>query len=213
MNDIAAGIFLSGLLLGSGPCLASCGPLLVSYITGTNKGIRESISAYLVFSLTRTAVYAVLGLIFFLFGQLAAEELFSSYRGYIFIAAGVVIFITGLLVTLGKIPHSRICGSLIRKGNRVMVLIGLVTGIAPCLPLFSVLSYIGLISKSWQASLFYGCLFGLGTTFSVLSVLAVSCGLIPGFLKERPGILSLVNRVCGLVLAILGLQIIWRGIR
>ncbi|MCK9594702.1 MAG: sulfite exporter TauE/SafE family protein [Candidatus Omnitrophica bacterium] len=217
MNDVAAGIFLSGLFLGSGPCLANCGPLLAAYITGTNKNVRQSISAYLVFSLSRIAVYGILGLLFFYFGQLAAEEFFSAYRGYIFIAAGIFISVTGFLVILGKGPHNRLCdrlsGSLIHKGNKAIVLIGLVTGVSPCLPLLSVLSYIGLVSKSWQSSLFYGFLFGLGTTFSVLFILSVSCGLIPGFLKGRPGILSVINRVCGLILVLLGLQIILRGIR
>ena len=217
MNNLAAGIFLSGLFLGSGPCLASCGPLMISYITGTNKDVRQSISAYLVFSLSRTAVYAVLGLLFFFFGQLAAEQFFSAYRGYIFIAAGIFIIMTGLLVVLGKGPHNRLCdrlaGSLVRKGNKAVILIGLVTGISPCLPLLSVLSYIGLVSRSWQSSLLYGLLFGLGTTFSVLFILVISCGLIPGFLKNRPRILSVINRVCGLILVVLGLQIILRGIR
>jgi sulfite exporter TauE/SafE len=216
MNSIIAGVFLSGLFLGSGPCLASCGPLMVSYITGTNKNVRQSIAAYLVFSLSRTAVYAILGLLFFQFGQMAAEELFGSYRGYIFTAAGIFISITGLLVALGKGAHNRLCdrlsGELIRKDNKTMALIGLVTGVSPCLPLLSVLSYIGLVSKSWQASLLYGFLFGLGTTFSVLFILAISCGLLPGFFQARPRILSMINRVCGLILVALGLQIILRGL-
>jgi sulfite exporter TauE/SafE len=215
MNNIAAGIFLSGLFLGSGPCLASCGALMVSYITGTNRNVRQSVSAYLIFSLSRIAVYGILGLLFFLFGQFATEGFFSLYRRYIFIVAGIFIFITGLLLILGKGPHNRFCdriaGSMIRKDSKTLVLIGLVTGISPCLPLLSVLSYIGLVSKSWQSSLLYGFLFGLGTTFSVLFILVVSCGLIPGFFKGHPRVLLMINRVCGLILMILGLQIILRG--
>ena len=45
--------FLLGLSFGSGPCLAACGPLLISYIAGTGKKFKDSVVTYLIFSSAR----------------------------------------------------------------------------------------------------------------------------------------------------------------
>jgi sulfite exporter TauE/SafE len=214
-NNIIAGIFLSGLLLGSGPCLVSCGPLLISYITGTSKNVGQALSAYLIFSLSRIVVYVILGLMFFLCGQFVTEEFFSLSRRYIFVIAGIFICIIGILIILGRGFHNRICDkfkdTLIGKDVKTLVLIGLVTGISPCLPLLSVLSYVGLVSKSWQSSMLYGFSFGVGTSISALIIPVISCGLIPRFFQNRPRLKVMINLVCGCILVILGLQLILKG--
>jgi sulfite exporter TauE/SafE len=216
MIKTASALFLSGLLLGSGPCLASCAPLLISYLAATYKNIRQSLIAYLLFSAGRITVYLLLGLLVFLLGQFIIENLSGLWAKYIFILAGLFIIGIGLLSVLPKNPGTKFSCRLqeifVKKDKKTLVLFGLIAGIAPCLPLLSVLYYIGLVAKSWRASLFYSFAFGLGTVFSPLLLLAIFSGLLPGILRNKPRINRILNLVCGIIVIILGVQLILRGI-
>lgn len=207
--------FLFGLSLGLGPCLVSCGPLVISYIAGTRKNIAQSICAYLLFSLSRIIVYLGLGLAVFLLGRLAAESFFSQALRYLFIFGGIFILAVGLFMVFGKSLDFKFCRraeNLLCFGQaKTIFIFGLIMGIMPCLPLVSVLSYLGLISKTWIAALVYILSFGIGTIISPLLILAASAGLIPVFLKNKDSIYRIFSAVCGLVICFLGLRLLLRA--
>ncbi|MDP2941210.1 MAG: sulfite exporter TauE/SafE family protein [Candidatus Omnitrophota bacterium] len=205
-------LFLSGLLLGSGPCLASCGPLLISYICARQKGVLASIRAYLLFSAGRALVYLVLAAGAYFGGQLFSRYISESAGRYLFLGAGVFIMITGVLAALGKSPDFKFCRwkeeNLPRKDGFTLILLGATIGILPCLPLLSALTYIGLVSKSWTQSFAYSLAFGLGTVVSPLLVLAALAGLIPRILKDNFRLRRLFHLLCGALIIYLGMQLI-----
>ena len=188
MFKLALSFFILGLSFGLGPCVASCGPLLISYTAATNKNILQSLKAYLLFSLSRVLVYIGLSLAIFLFGQLAGYIL-GAYARYLFALGGLFIVIIGLLVIFGKGVDfkffRKLRDFLLKKDSKTIIILGLIIGILPCAPFISIVSYIGLVTKHWWDSLFYGLAFGLGTVFSPLFILVVLCGFIPRIISQQ----------------------------
>ncbi|MFA5357159.1 MAG: sulfite exporter TauE/SafE family protein, partial [Candidatus Omnitrophota bacterium] len=78
MNNIISGLFLTGVLFGSGPCVASCGPFLISYIAGTRKTAARGVVAYILFSSARVSVYIALGVSVFFLSRFAVERLLGG---------------------------------------------------------------------------------------------------------------------------------------
>ena len=207
--------FILGLTFGSGPCLASCGPLLVSYIAGTNKGVKNSVWVYLLFSLARIAVYAILGLAVFFLGELITRYLFASMGRYFFFAAGLFIMIIGSLVAVGKNPEYKWCAKMqnifLHKDTLTVILLGLFVGILPCIPLLTILSSLGLMAHSWRESISLALAFGLGTVTSPLLLLAIFAGVIPQSITiHKPIFYRIFQIICGLIMVILGVHLVTR---
>lgn len=204
--------FILGLTFGAGPCLASCGPLLIAYVAGTGKDVRKSIWVYFIFSLSRILIYALLGLVVFLFAHALVKYTTSYFTKYLFIFAGALIIVIGLLIALGKNLHYKFCQRLgdfwLKKDTKTVIILGLIIGILPCAPLISVISYIGLTARHWLNSLFYGFAFGLGTMISPLFLLVVSTGLIPRIMVRENSFYRIFNAICGLIIVFLGIQLI-----
>ncbi len=212
MIKTIASSFILGLSFGWGPCLASCGALLLSYIAGTGKNISKGITAYLLFSLSRIFVYLVLGLAVFFSGRFIFERSFNLFR-LISIGAGVFVILLGVLMISGKaaniIPCFFLHRHLLEKDNKSIIILGLIMGILPCAPLVSMLTYAGLISRNGFENLLYIFSFGLGTIVSPLLILAGLTGLLPKLWNNtKAGYEKAFNVVCGLIMAILGLQLI-----
>lgn len=215
MIRIAISLFISGLLFGSGPCLASCGPLLISYIAGTRKNIVKGLITYLIFSLSRIFAYIILASAIFFLGKFMIERIATEYSKYVSIIGGIFIILVGAIMVLGK----HLDFGFFRKINRIVlekdiksvVLFGLIIGFLPCAPLIAILSYIGLISKGWLTSLGYSLSFGLGTIISPLILLVILAGFIPKLLIDRAVIYyRYFNVICGLIIIFLGMQLIYR---
>jgi len=218
VNKIIISLFISGLLFGSGPCIASCGPILISYIVGTRKDLFKSLIAYILFSLTRILVYLILSLAIFFLGNLAMDRLLGNSFKYILIIGGVFIVSIGLLMILGKKLKWQSCHflekNILQYDKKSIVMLGLIMGLLPCAPLLAILSYIGLISKLWLTNLLYSFCFGIGTFLSPLILLTLLAGLFPRWLKDKKVVYERVfSFVGGLVIVFLGLQLIGRAFR
>jgi len=217
MLRVALSLFLYGLFFGSGPCLISCGPILISYIVGTNKNTPRGMKDYLLFSLARLFVYIVLALVVFFLGSFTLERLLGRCSKYVFILGGGFIVFVGIAMVLGRKLEFKLFPFIqksIRANNKPSVMmLGLIVGLLPCAPLLAVLSYIGLISKSWFSSLLYGLSFGLGTFLSPLILLIALTGFIPKLLVTRQAVYSRIfSFICGLILILLGVQLMTRGL-
>lgn len=204
--------FILGLSFGLGPCLASCGPLLVSYIAGAKKNIFQAVLAYLLFSLSRIAAYIVLGLAFFVFGQLAVNYLAGEVSRYLYLAAGLFVIFIGALIAFGKNMNHRVCQrlneTLLKKGKMTVLLLGFFIGILPCGPLVSAFGSMALIAKNWGDIFSYSVFFGLGTVFSPLLLLVIFTGLIPSWMKNANLLIyRIFNFICGIIMVILGIDL------
>ncbi len=216
MSKIIISLFLTGLLFGSGPCIATCGPFLVTYIAGANKGIVKGIMLYVLFSLARVITYVLLSLAIFFLSRIAVENLLGGISRYILISGGALIAVIGLFMVFGKKlefgfwqPLHRV---LFERDKKSIFTVGLIMGLLPCAPLLSVLSYVGLVSRTWQSSFFYSLSFGIGTFLSPLILLIFIAGMIPQFFSGRKSAYYQVfSFVCGLIIVFLGIQLIVRA--
>lgn len=207
MFKIIASFFLLGLSFGIGPCLVSCGPLLISYLVGTNKKVIPGIWAYFLFSLSRILVYVVLGLVVFSCGELVVRYKLEFLSRYVFIFGGIFIIIIGLSVAILPLAHMCQVKRSLRDTNTIIGL-GLITGLLPCAPLISVSSYIGLVSQTWTDSIVDSISFGLGTAVSPLFLLVLSGSVVSGVLINKDKIRRILNIICGLIIIFLGLRLI-----
>lgn len=214
MNKIIPSLFLCGLLFGSGPCLASCGPILISYIAATKKNILKGLVVYVLFSLARISVYLLLGVAIFSLGRFTLERLLGDFSRYIFIIGGGFIVLIGVLTAGGKRleikPLNFLHRNILERDKKSVVIVGLIVGLLPCVPLLAILSYVGLVSKSWLQSLFYSLSFGLGTFVSPLILLAILAGVIPQWFQDKK-YYSVFRFICGMIIIFLGLQLIYRA--
>lgn len=205
-------LFLSGIVLGAGPCMISCGLLLISYTAATKDGIKDSLRVYFIFSLSRILVYLVLGILAGMLGEFFLyQDYQDNFSGFIYIAGGIFIILMGLLIILGKEPRFKFCRvlreKLIEKDIKSIFIFGLIVGISPCAPLLGVLSYIGLTSFSWIKGLLLSLSFALGTIVSPLIFLVVFAGFIKRFFKSEGKFFEIFQKLCGIILCLLGLHL------
>jgi len=198
-------LFFMGLMLGWGPCLAFCTPIVIPCVAGSRRGWLEAFKGILAFSFARIGAYGVLGLLAALLGGLARERFYSErWEWTIWIFGILFVLILGILLVLGKEPRFRLCHVLRRamvdSPIKSMTFLGIVVGILPCAPLLGILAYIAYLSKSALAGAFWGLSFGLGTASSPLIIFGTLAGGLPGTLIRSPRIYSIFSRLCGLFL-------------
>lgn len=206
--------FLLGLTFGSGPCIASCGPLLLSYLAGTKKNVAKSVLYYFLFSAARISVYLILGALVYFAGKSIPRGFLRPLGRYLFISSGIFIILLGILMILGKGQGKGICAYLHKKfleqDKKSIFTLGIITGLAPCAPLIAVFSYIAVISSTWPTSVFYAFSFGAGTVVSPLFLLAVFSGFIPAIGSQKQEVFSRIFALLGgLIIVVLGLRMLF----
>ena len=216
MINIIFSLFLLGLSFGSGPCLASCGPILISYVAGTEKNVLKSFISYILFSLARISVYLALGLLVFLLGRFVTERFLEGSSQYIFLLGGAFVICVGVLIVLGKRMDFGFCrflhNHILEQNKKSVAMLGLIIGFLPCAPLLALFSYVGLISKSWVSVLLYIFSFGIGTFVSPLLVLVIFAGFIRRLLSHANAVYGrYFSFICGLIMIFLGIQLILRA--
>jgi sulfite exporter TauE/SafE len=210
---VSTDLFIMGIILGWGACFSYCLPLITPFIAATQRGWIKGLWSILVFSLTRIFAYIVLGIIATSIGHLAIRKCYESTLGYLlYPMIGVIITIFGLLLIFNKSPHFQLCKKFIKNPfqNSVkgMIILGLIIGFSPCVPLFGVLAYIAFESDTILTAIFYSSCFGLGTTLTPLIPIAVLASGIPALLR-KPKILDIFSRLCGGYLIYLGIKLIY----
>jgi len=213
MLKIITSLFLLGFSFGWGPCLASCGPLIISYVVASKKNIYKSLFTYILFSLARILAYVILASLFFYFGRFAHQRL-EGISKYILFLGGLFIMLVGILTLLGKTLEFKFLIPLykyfLEQDKKSIFLLGLIVGFSPCGPLFALFSYIGLISRKFLESALYSAIFGLGTFISPLLLLVMIPAFILRFLENKPQIYQFFRFISGLIIIFLGSQLIFR---
>jgi len=170
---------------------------------------------YLVFSLAKMAAYIALSAAIFFLGRFAEQRLLGGalYKITIITGSSFIIFL-GILMLLGKSwefkPWQFLYRHTVERDKKSAAFLGIIIGLLPCGPLFVLLSYVGLVSKTWLQSVVYSISFGLGTIISPLLLLVMLAGVIPRFMGNREKIYRIFTFICGLVIIILGIQLLFR---
>lgn len=211
----AVELFIIGITVSFGPCLAFCAPVILPYIAATRKGWREGLKATLIFMFTRLMAYVLLGFLAGQFGRLLTTGL-HQYEHLIFCVGGLFICLLGLLIIFSGHYSHYLCRVLRREmvDNNVRgpVLLGLTLGILPCLPFLGVLAYIALKTQtSWEGA-FYGLAFGAGKFISPLIPLGVLASALPAGLIKNHKIYVFFSRVCGFILFLIGVKLLVSGL-
>ena len=202
-------LFISGLILGSGPCLAICAPILISYVASQRASIKESISSYAIFSLFKVSGYIILGILCALGVKLLNSPALGDYLNLIYLILGSFIVLVGSAIVFNKAKHtSKICQWL-HKGNIKNVgVFGLLVGLAPCLPLLGILNYVLLISKNPAQAIIFTSVFGMGTVLSPLLILIIISAKISENLSKNQKFKTTIRIISGLVIIFFGLRIL-----
>ncbi|MBU3933184.1 MAG: sulfite exporter TauE/SafE family protein [Candidatus Omnitrophica bacterium] len=211
-------VFIMGVATSWGPCVSFCAPILIPYIAATQKGWLAGLKVSLAFSLARIIPYVILSLISATLGQCLIRRFYESPPGsIIYIAAGAFISLLGILIVTGKNCHCEPKGrSNLKKswrsrgGPKEMILLGIMVGFAPCLPLLGLLTYIAFNARDFLHGASLGLAFGLGTLISPLILFGPLAGASAAFLFKRSLVYKIVGRACGLILLYFGIGMIIR---
>ncbi|MFA5004680.1 MAG: sulfite exporter TauE/SafE family protein [Candidatus Omnitrophota bacterium] len=208
-------LFGIGLTFGfAGPCLFTCAPVLVVYITGKQLKWKQALVDIFIFLCGRLLAYSLLGYLAGLSGVLLRKFTGSNLSGILKITGGIVIVFLALQIWLGR---ELFAGECFCKAKRVLncgslILLGFIMGVFPCAPLLALLFEIALISKSGLTGLAHSLFFGLGTFVSGFIVIGILSGVFT-FLPQkilRSRISNhLFRAVCALLLILLGLKLIF----
>ncbi|MFY9401999.1 MAG: sulfite exporter TauE/SafE family protein [Candidatus Omnitrophota bacterium] len=206
-------LFLSGLVLGSGPCLGTCAPILMSFAASYRVSIKGALFAYLYFSLAKITAYMLIGALSGFFSGLLRSSSFNLYANAVELIMGVFVLFIGIVTFIFKDPlKSKYCNFL-HKGNfRNAGVIGFLTGLSPCLPLIGILNYIIIISRSFLDSIFYSFVFGLGTSVSCLFLLTGLSGKIGELVASNRLSKNLVRFISSIILVGIGFIIIFKAL-
>ncbi|NQT28522.1 MAG: sulfite exporter TauE/SafE family protein [Candidatus Omnitrophica bacterium] len=202
-------LFISGLILGSGPCLSLCAPILVSYAAIHKKTFKDSFFSYLIFSLSKIFGYCILGVVCALGVKVIVSPLDAKYLDLLYLIIGCFIVLIGITAIFyrGK-SFNPVCGWL-HKGNiRNVGVLGLLIGLAPCLPLLGILNYIVLVSDSHLNVIGFCIVFGLGTVISPLFLMILLSGKLAQIFSKNDKLKIIIRILCGGIIIFLGGKII-----
>ena len=204
-------LFLSGIILASGPCLAICAPILIGYTAVHKATLKQSLISYLVFSISKLLSYVALGFLCALGVIILQSPLFMEYSQHIYAGLGFFIVLIGITTLIYRGQRFTKACAWIHKGNiRNVGLLGILVGLSPCLPLIGILNYIMLISDSPLQAIAFTFVFGIGTIISPLLIFVMISGKIAAKFSQSTKIKLIIRIGCGVLLLFLGTQIILR---
>lgn len=177
MQPMAAGrVNLEGLLLGisSGAvCLAYCAPVLVTYLLAEGSSVLKNLFHLVFFLGGRLLGYLMFGFLAWIASLMILKV--ENYRDLIFGTAYIVLSITMILYSLGKMKtvcsgsvlNNKYPKAAVEKQMLYPVLLGFLTGINLCPP-FLLAFTASSNSLSLLHSMGYFVMFFLGTTIYII---------------------------------------------
>lgn len=211
MSESLYYLFLSGLILGSGPCVGFCAPILTGFIATYKPSLKKALVSYLFFSSGKLVSYMIIGALCGVFSGILKSGFFLGYFNIVNITLGFFVLFIGILTIITREPLSSKYCSFFSKGNlRNASILGLLAGFSPCLPFLGILNYIIIISHSLLEGLFYAFIFGLGTSISPVILLVGLSGKLAGNFSNNNKIKILIRIVSSLILIYLGVRIIFQ---
>ncbi len=202
-------LLMAGFTMGWGPCLAYTAPLLLPYIGATKRNWQDGLKVGLVFSMGRLLALAILGGLATVIFSFINRFFPPQKSGWLYLIVAFFMIIMGILIILDKGFKVHIGKSILDKGDKSMFLFGFLMGIAPCVPYVAILTYIACVAEnSILVGVLYAALFAIGTAIAPV-VLGTVMGIIPGKLFRSAKWLRVFRVVCGIILILFGLQLIF----
>jgi sulfite exporter TauE/SafE len=214
-TNLYAALLLTGLLGSLGHCLGMCGPLVMMVgVRFKAQGV-SPLPNHLLYHGARISVYALLGAIVGGIGSLLGlGDGLSNLAGAVSLLLGLGIIVFGLGY-LGYPPLGRATGAglwlnrwmnrtLTRGGTAGLIGLGLTNGLLPCGLVYSALLIAASSGRTLTGALGM-FLFGISTVPALLLV-----GMGAGALSVHSR--QTLVRVAGLLILIVGLQLILRGL-
>ncbi|MCK4223708.1 MAG: sulfite exporter TauE/SafE family protein [candidate division Zixibacteria bacterium] len=205
-------LLIGGFTMGWGPCLAYSAPLLLPYIGGTKTGWKAGLKIGVMFSLGRLLALAILGgVVTFAFSSI--NRFFPPHRsGYLYLFVALFMITLGIFIILGK-GFGVGVGKIVKKrildsGAESMLFLGFLIGISPCVPLVAVLTYIACVADNIGLGILYALSFGIGAAVAPI-ILGALVGILPEKLFKSAKLLKAFQIICGTVLILFGLQLIY----
>ncbi len=218
MNPAELGVAFGFGVVGSLHCAQMCGPIVLSYSLGLERGTAGR--AHLLYNSGRVVTYALLGGVAGaaghatgMVGRLAGFEQVAA------LAAGLLMLVTGA-VSFGLVPANTLIrpgsgglpGRLSRAAARLLLspqpgskfALGLVLGLLPCGLLYAALLQ-AMASGSAPRGALLMAAFGLGTAGALAGVGVLSSGI-------RRGLGRWSHPLAGAGILLTGLWLIWRGL-
>jgi len=197
-------LFVSGIILGSGPCVSFCAPILMSYTAVYKASLKRAVFSYLVFSACKVLGYMILGALCAIFVGILNSDKFSALLDVIYILMALFILFIGISTLFLKQPLTKKYCAFLHRGNiRNVGILGFLVGLSPCLPLFGILNYIVIISKSGLDAIYYSLIFGLGTVISPLLLLVALSGGLADWISGNKKFQTIIRVGSGAVLIFL----------
>ncbi|MFC1477909.1 sulfite exporter TauE/SafE family protein [Candidatus Margulisiibacteriota bacterium] len=203
--------FLQGVILGYGPCLLSCVPILVPYIGSTSKNWKEGFWAALMFSLGKFIVYLCLATVFGLVGFYILNMYNQFQLGRKFqIILSILLIVIGVIILSGRQWNNPFCQKMQKTliNNRTVFGLGVIVGLSPCLPLVGVLTEIAVLADKIYYGTLYGLAFGLGTLFSPLLLIGSLVPVIDNAFARTQKVQNILQKVYGVVLVGVGVYVL-----
>ena len=211
VNDLAK-YLLAGIVLGNGPCLLHCLPIISPLIFNATFGDRNlfnGLKLAALFSFSRMFAYSMLGLLSVVFFRMVSIVAYR-YIIHLRVLLAVLVLALGVSILFSR-GHGGFCRFMdehvSKKSERNLLLLGLLIGVSTCPPLMGVLTYIAAMSDGPIDGLFAGFAFGLGTTISVVIPAGFLLGLISKKLKTSHIASIAVRLLSGGILVYLSLRI------
>jgi sulfite exporter TauE/SafE len=204
MDSIAA--IGQGLLLGLSTgafCIASCAPVLVPYLIGTERTLRESAITLAELAAGRLAAYLLFGAAVGILALQLSPSLLRKIAGWAMIACAVLLLVS---VTMHFRTGGWFCSLLKRPYATMPALLGFVTGINVCPPfLLALAAAAALGTVAGSILLFLGFFFGTSAYFllfipfcragksETVRIIGQITAVLAGVLYFVLGILSLIT--------------------
>jgi len=206
-------VLFQGFAIGAGPCLLICAPLIVPYIAGTRRTWEDGLRATLVFSLSRLAVYSILGALSGLVGAYVIGLFVGTpFSFYVWTVGALFIIVLGILIIFGGRVNWGFCRMLdrcaVKDPTWSMILLGIMVGLSPCLPLLAILVQIAILSEKFYIGALYGFTFGIGTVLSPLLLLGALAPVLPARLLKTEKANIVFNAICGGLLVLVGVYVL-----
>lgn len=208
--------FIIGLSFAlGGPCLFSCVPFMLTYITGKRSSWLQGLQEVFIFFSGRLLIYSLLGYLAGLSAALLRKFSNSDLLLLLKPAAGLIIVFLGSAVLFDK--HSSGCkrGLPVRKviGFGSLFVLGFISGVFPCAPFTALLFEITIISKNAFQGALCAFSFGLGTfisSFVIIAGLSKALFWIPEKIARFRKWPVVFRFICFIFMLIAGLSLILR---
>ena len=193
---------LASIILGfstSPNCAMLCLPVLAPPMVGEKKTVQSSLIGTFVFSMGRLIAYLLVGSVVVALGFSSLTSMSALWRKGATVALWVFTLLYGIWMAF-RWPNSFACPAK-RYAQLPLLILGLLVGITPCIPLGMIVLYSTLAESLIDAWLVYILFWASNTIFIVLA--GVLSGWIGGKLRSKISP-NRVRRVCGMTLAFVG---------